>query len=441
MEAPDSAPLRISGFDGRKPIMARAGKLTSMKVASIVREAKPGYTGDGGGLYLQISRYGTPSWVFRYRVGGRLREAGLGSLDTWSLAEARTRARQMRQMRAEDIDPIDNRRAKRQQARLDAAKALTFKDCAERYIAAHEATWKNEVHRAQWRSTLENYVFPVFGSLPVQAVDTALVMKVIEPIWTTKAETASRVRGRIESVLDWAKAREWRQGENPARWRGHLDKLLPKPTKAKRAARQATGRGEHHAALPYPEIGAFMAELRGVDGIAARALEFAILTAARTGEVIGARWEEINITERAWTIPAERMKADKEHRVPLSNRAVEIVESMAAIRSGEFVFPGIRAGRPLSNMALLMTLRRMSRDNLTAHGFRSTFRDWAAERTGFPAEVAEMALAHAVGDKVEAAYRRGDLFQKRRQLAEAWTKFCAAPAPAGKVVPMRRAAE
>jgi len=283
-----------------------------------------------------------------------------------------------------------------------------------------------------WESTLAADVYPIFGSLPVQAVDTALVMRAIEPIWTTKPETASRVRGRIESILDWAAARGYREGANPARWRGHLENLLPKKTKVRRV--------EHHAALPYPEIGTFTAELRRHEGVAAQALEFAILTAARTGEVLGARWPEFNVTDRLWTIPAERMKAGKEHRVPLSDAALAILEQMAAIRSGEFVFPGGKAGRPLSNMTFLMLLRRFGREDLTVHGFRSSFRDWAAERTGFPAEVAEMALAHVVSDKVEAAYRRGDLFQKRRQLAEAWAKFCAAAPATGSVVSIRQRA-
>jgi integrase len=410
--------------------MARAGKMTAVKIAAIARAKAPGYYSDGGGLYLQISRFGTPSWVFRYRVGGRLREMGLGSLDTIGLADARERARKAREQRLDGLDPIEHRKAARRAADIDAAKAITFKDCARRYIASHQPAWRNPKHVAQWGSTLETYVYPVFGALPAQAIDVGLVLKAIEPIWTAKPETASRVRGRIESILDWATARGYREGENPARWRGHLDNLLPAPAKVRRV--------EHHAALPYAEIGPFMAELRRQEGVAARALEFAILTAARTGEVIGARWDEINVSERLWTIPAERMKASKEHRVPLSAPALAIVESMVAIRSGAFVFPGAREGRPLSNMAFLMLLRRMGHEDLTAHGFRSSFRDWAAERTGFPAEVAEMALAHAVSDKVEAAYRRGDLFQKRRQLAEAWAKFCAtAPAAAGKVVPMR----
>lgn len=410
----------------------RAGKLNAMKVAAIVRAAKPGYTGDGGGLYLTISKFGTPSWVFRFRTDGRLREAGLGSLDTWSLAEARERARSFRQMRGEGKDPIEERRAARQKLKVEAAKAITFRAAAEAYIAVHSAGWRNEKHSAQWPATLTAYVYPVFGDLPVAAIDTALVMKAVEPIWTAKPETASRVRGRIESVLDWATTRGYRQGENPARWKGHLQNLLPRRSKVARV--------EHHAALPYPEIAGLMDELRRQEGIAARALEFAILTAARTGEVIGARWEEINLSERLWTVPGERMKAGREHRVPLSDRAVEIVEEMKAIRQGDYVFPGQRAGKPLSDMALLMLLRRMGRGELTTHGFRSTFRDWAAERTGFPAEVAEMALAHTVSDKVEAAYRRGDLFQKRRQLADAWAGFCAAPAAAGAVVPIRRGA-
>jgi integrase len=381
---------------------------------------------DGGGLYLQVSASGAKSWVFRYKAGSKLYEMGLGPLHTVGLAEARTRARQHREHRLDGLDPLAVRRAARTKAKLDAAKAMTFAACAEGYISAHKAAWRNAKHRAQWSSTLATYINPIFGALPVQDIDTALVMKAVEPIWNEKPETASRVRGRIESILDWATARSFRASENPARWRGHLDKLLPKKTKVRRI--------EHHAALPYGEIAAFASELRRQDGIAARALEFAILTAARTGEVIGARWDEINLAERLWMVPAERMKADKEHRVPLSDAATAILENLSKIRHGDFVFPGGRTGRPISNMAMTMTLRRMGRGDLTVHGFRSSFRDWAAERTGFPAEVPEMALAHAVSDKVEAAYRRGDLFQKRRQLMDAWAKFCTAPATSGKVV-------
>jgi integrase len=406
----------------------RTGKLTALRVGQIVRAAKPGYTGDGGGLYLQISKYGTPSWCFRYRVGARPREAGLGSLDTWSLAEVRDRAREFRQQRALGKDPIEERKAQRTAAKIEAAKAMTFGACAEAYIEAHAAGWRNPKSRKQWQSSLREYVFPAFGDLPVQAVDVGLVLKAIEPIWNAKSETASRVRGRIEAVLDWATARGYRpRGENPALWKGHLENILPKRSKVRAVV--------HHAALPYAEIGAFMAELRQQEGIPARALEFAILTAARSGEAMGARWSEFNRTGRVWTIPGERMKTGKEHRIPLSDRALAIIEEMAAIRHNDFVFPGARGNRPLSNVSFYRQLHLMQRPDLTTHGFRSSFRDWCAERSTFPAEVSEMALAHIVSDKVEAAYRRGDMFEKRRQLAEAWAKYCAASSPAaGKVV-------
>ena len=399
------------------------GKLTALAVD---RAKRRGYYGDGGGLFLQVSASGAKSWVFRFKEFGRLREMGLGPTHTVSLAEARQKALECRKLRLDGRDPIEIRKTARAQARLDAAKAITFKECAERYIASHKAGWRNAKHAAQWPSTLGTYVYPIFGSLPVHAVDVGLVMKTLEPIWTAKPETASRVRGRVESVLDWATSRGYRQGENPARWRGHLENLLPKKAKVHRV--------EHHAALPYAEVGTFMVELHLQEGIAARALGFAILTAARTGEVIGARWSEINLESRLWAVPAERMKGGREHRVPLSEATIEVLDAMKTIRHGDCVFPGGRAGRPISNMAMLMLLRRMGRGDLTAHGFRSSFRDWAAERTGFPTEVAEMALAHAVGDKVEAAYRRGDLFQKRRQLMDAWARFCADPVPAGRVL-------
>jgi integrase len=419
--------------------VARSGKLTALKVAALVRARQPGFYGDGGNLYLQISRYGSANWVFRYRVGPRrLRDHGLGSLDTWSLAEARERARKCRQLRGEGRDPIEERRGEREKAKLEAAKSMTFRQCAEAYIAAHKTGWKNPKHAAQWPATLETYVYRIFGDLPVQSVDVGLVMKAIESIWTTKPETASRVRGRIESVLDWATVRGFRQGENPARWKGHLDHLLPAPTKAKRAARKENRRSEHHPSLPYVELPAFVIQLRAQDGFSARALEFTILTAARTGEVIGAKWEEFNFAERVWTVPAPRMKSGREHRVPLSDAALAILQQMSAIRSGEYIFPGLRAGKPLSNMAMMMILRRIGRGDLTVHGFRATFRTWAAERTAFPREIAEMALGHVVGDAVERAYQRGDLFAKRRQLAETWARFCAAPTIEGAVVQLHQ---
>jgi integrase len=397
-----------------------ANRLTAVAVT----RAKPGLFADGHGLYLRVGPTGAKSWVFRYRRLGRLHDMGLGPCHTVSLAEARLAALECRRQRLLGIDPLKAKREALARERIADAGTMSFRACAEGYIKAHQTGWRNAKHAAQWPSTLAAYVYPVFGALPVQAVDVRLVMKALEPIWTEKPETAGRVRGRIESVLDWATARSYRQGENPARWRGHLENLLPKKTKRHRV--------EHHAALSYPEIGTFMVELRRQEGVAARALEFAILTAARTGEVIGATWAEIDLDGRLWTIPAARMKkADKEHRVPLNDAALAILRAMAEVRTGDFVFPGGKAGRPISNMAMLMLLRRMGRGDLTAHGFRSSFRDWAAERTSFPAEVAEMALAHTVSDKVEAAYRRGDLFQKRRQLADAWARFCSTkPAPA-----------
>jgi integrase len=350
---------------------------------------------------------------------------GIGSYFDYTLSEARERARQYRKLVKEGVDPIEVRRERRGAALAERAKTVTFREAAEAYIKAHQAGWRNPKHAKQWPSTLGTYVYPVFGSLPVQAVDVGLVMKVLEPIWAAKPETAGRVRGRIESVLDWAAARGYRQGENPARWRGHLENLLPKKSKIRRV--------EHHAALAYTELPGFMAELRDQEGVAARALEFAILTAARTGEVIGAKWPEINFTDRLWTVPAERMKAGREHRVPLSDDAIAILEKMQKSREGEFVFPGGKARRPLSNMAFLMLLRRMGRGDLTAHGFRSTFSDWCAEQTAFPSETRELALAHTVADKVEAAYRRGDMLQKRRDLAAAWARYCSEQA-GGNVV-------
>jgi integrase len=372
-----------------------AREIGRLKAVTVAKAKTPGMLADGAGLYLRVGPIGTKSWVFRYRHDGKLHDMGLGPVHTLTLAEAREKAQACRKLRLDGIDPIQSRRANRAEATFAAAASMTFRECAERYVAAHKAGWRNEKHAAQWPSTLEAYVYPVLGNLAVQAIDTGLVTRAIEPIWTEKPETASRVRGRIEAVLDWATARGFRAGENPARWRGHLKNLLP--------ARNRVQRVHHHAALPYAEISGFLLHLRQQDGIPARALEFLILTAARAGEVIGARWEEINLGERLWTIPAERMKGGREHRVPLSDAALAIVDAMADIRQSEFVFPGAKAGRSLSNMAMLMLMRRMGRGNLTIHGFRSSFRDWAAERTSYPAEVAEMALAHAVGAAVGAA--------------------------------------
>jgi integrase len=319
---------------------------------------------DGGSLYLLVGAGGARSWIFRYRQGRRLRDMGLGPCHTITLGDAREKALACRKLRFEGLDPIEQRKAARIQATLAAAKAISFRQCAEAHIAARKAGWKNPKHAAQWPSTLATYAYPVFGTLPVQAVDTTLVAKALQPIWQTKSETASRLRGRIEAVLDWAKTSGFRDGENPARWRGHLDNLLPAPGKVRKVV--------HHAALPYAELPAFMAQLRGQNAVASRALEFTILTAARTGEVIAATSNEISGT--LWTVPAERMKGDKEHRVPLSAAAVAIIED-ATCAGLRFLFPGRRRGRPLSNMAMLKLLDRNGRSDLTVHGFRSTFRD------------------------------------------------------------------
>lgn len=397
------------------------GRLTALKV---LRTRKPGMYADGASLYLQVTGDGeanvAKSWIYRFKLRGRAREMGLGSLSTFGLAEARNKAAECRKLTYEGIDPIEARRAGHAKAGLDAAESLTFKDCTDRYIAAHRAGWRNAKHAAQWSTTIKTYAEPVVGSLPVQGIDTALVMKIIEPLWSKKPETAARLRGRIEAVLDWAAARGYRQGENPARWRGHLDKLLPARAKVRKV--------KHHAALPYDELPEFMTALRAQEGVSARTLEFLILTAARTGEVIGALPGEI--TNEVWAVPAGRMKGGKEHRVPLSAPAAAIVEKMRKEHGGAFLFPGGKHDKPLSNMAMLKLLERMGRSGLTAHGFRSTFRDWAAERTNYSSEVVEMALAHAIDSKVEAAYRRGDLFEKRRRLMDDWARFCTAMANA-----------
>src|SRR5262249_4511537 len=350
-----------AGMEVEGWFMARTiGKLTALKVD---KAKEPGMYGDGGGLYLRVTDDGAKNWVFRFMLNGRARGLGMGPLHTVSLLEARKPASEHRLQRHDGIDPIEARRAERLKVRLEAAKTITFKECAEGYIKAHRAGWRNGKHASQWEATLATYAEPIIGKLSVQAIDTALVLKVLEPIWTEKPETAGRVRGRMESILDWAKVRGYRMGENPARWKGHLDHLLP--------ARGKVRKVEHHAALPYTKLPGFLVSLREQEGVAARALEFLLLTGARTGEVIGARWNELDLLDKTWTLPAARMKAGREHRVPLSPRALAILEKMQAYRHGDdgFVFPGGKAGRPLSNMAFLMLLRRMDRGDLTAHGF------------------------------------------------------------------------
>jgi integrase len=408
--------------------MAREiGRLSALKVG---RLKEPGMYPDGAGLYLQVSGTGTKSWIYRFMLAGRAREMGLGPLHTVPLADARKLAQDARRLRLAGVDPIEDRRQRLEALRAEQARTVTFDEAAGAYIGAHETGWRNAKHGAQWRATLKAYASPVFGRISVKEIDTGLVAKALEPIWATKTETASRVRGRIESVLDWAAARGHRTGDNPARWKGHLENLLPNRSKVQKVV--------HRPALPYDEIGPFIGQLREQDGVAAAALEFLILTATRTGETIGARWSEINVPNAMWTIPAERIKAGREHRIPLSDRAVRILSALKKEQLSDWVFPGGKAGKGLSNMALLALLKRMGRSDLTVHGFRSTFRDWAAERTNYPREVAEQALAHAIPDKVEAAYRRGDLFEKRRRLMAEWAKFCVARKGQAEVLPISR---
>jgi integrase len=405
--------------------MRARNKLTSK---SIEHEKEPGRYADGGGLYLQVAKGDdgvTKAWLFRYMINGRARQMGLGPVDDVPLKNAREKALRCRQSLLDGIDPIDERRERRMRVRAEAAKSITFEDCAERYITSHAAGWRNQKHTAQWRATLRNFAHPVVGKMSVAAIDTAHVMHVLEPIWSGKTETASRLRGRIESILDWAKVRGFREGENPARWRGQLEKLLP--------ARSKVQRVKHHAALPYPEISAFMAEVRKwQDGVGARALEFTILTAARTGETIGATWSEFDIGAKVWTVPEHRTKAAREHKVPLCDRAIAIINALPRDPTTDLVFIGDVAGGYLSDMTMFKLLRRMERGDLTVHGFRSTFRDWAAECTNYPNHVLEMALGHALGSKVEAAYRRGDLFPKRQRLMREWERYCTMPAAAGR---------
>jgi integrase len=395
------------------------GKLSDRAIKAL---DTPGYYGDGDGLWLQVRKSqseGKPgavtrSWLFRFMLNLRSREMGLGPYPDITLAEARKKAADARRQVRDGVDPIEDRKAKRQAVALERARCLTFDECAEKYIKSHRNGWKNPKHAQQWENTLATYASPVFGKLPVAEVDTTLVMKAIEPIWAEKTETASRVRGRIESVLSWAAVRGYRKGENPARWRGHLDTLLP--------ARSKVAKVKHHPALPYSEAGAFMKELRCRTGVAAQSLEFLILTAARTEEVRTATWDEIDLNAATWVVPGERMKAGKAHTVPLSDRAVEILKSLAHRTGYVFCSP---KGEPLSNAGMDSVLKRMGRGGqITVHGFRSTFRDWAAETTAYPNEVVEMALAHTIGNKAEAAYRRGDLFMKRRRLMAEWAKYC-----------------
>lgn len=401
--------------------------LNRLSPVDLKNKTKRGYYADGGGLYFRVSEFGTKSWVFRYTVAGKAREMGLGAFPDVTIKEARERAAEARKTLRDGVDPIEVRKQAYSAKLASSATALTFEQCAIAFIAAKEPEWKNAKHGEQWRNTLATYAYPVIGKMLVRDVEQAHILRILEPIWTTKTETASRLRGRIENVLDYATARGYRTGDNPARWRGHLDMILAKPSKVAKV--------DHHAALPYIEIGSFMAELKNQIGQGARALEFAILTVARSGEVRGATWTEIDLNAAVWTIPAERMKASKEHRIPLSSAVVQLLENLPRMADSNLLFPSTK-GKELSDMTLTAVLRRMERP-ITAHGFRSTFRDWAGETTAFPREVIEHALAHQLKDKAEAAYARGTLFEKRRRLMADWATYCANEKIAGEVIGIR----
>lgn len=405
--------------------MATVGmhRFTAPKVKAL---NEPGLYHDGAGLYLQVTaaREGdsppNKSWLLKFTSPiGKRREMGLGPLDVVSLADARDAADRARKLLQAGVDPIEDRKRAKATARLEAAKAITFREAADTFLKSQTPSWKNPKHATLWANSMARYAYPTLGALAPADIDVGLVLKVLEPIWTKKPETAARIRQRVEAVLDWCAVRGYRSADNPARWSGHLKKGLPARPKGKAV--------KHHPALPFAEIGGFLGELRALEGLGARALELTILTAARTTETLGARWREFELDAAVWTIPAERMKADRPHRIPLSRQAVRLLRELEQLKSKPWVFPGLGTSKPLSGMSMLKTLERMKRDDITVHGFRSTFRDWAGETTSFPSEVAEAALAHAKGDKTEAAYRRGDALQKRRALMQAWADYCDRP--------------
>lgn len=389
-----------------------AKQVNKLNALAVKQETSPGLYADGNGLYLQVAKGGSKSWVFRYKIAGKSRYMGLGSAVDVGLAQARKAAGEARALKRQGIDPIAAR-GQQKTATVVELTCPTFADCTAEYIEAQAHSWKNAKHSQQWVNTLATYCKPI-NNLPVDAVDLPGVLACLKPIWSSKTETASRVRMRIERVLGYAKVLGYRSGENPAAWRDNLDQVLPAASKLKAV--------KHHSALPYAELPAFMADLRQREGVAAQALIFTILTAARTSETTGATWSEV--CDDIWRIPAARMKSGRDHTVPLSKPALAILRQMEQLNLGEYVFPGQRKGRPLSNMAMANVLKRMDRGDITVHGMRSTFRDWTAEETHTPNIVAEMALAHSIKDGAEAAYRRGDLLDKRRQLMDAWARYC-----------------
>jgi len=410
--------------------MGRHAEQTYTTDLQLKRLKTPGHYSVAPCLFLRVTTPKAKAWIFRFMLDGGAHAMGLGTFPDVSLESARELAASYRKLRQQGKNPIDERKAAQAKARAEAAKMMTFRQCAETFIEDHKDGWKNAKHAAQWTATLETYAMPKLGDLPVEAIDMGLILQVLKPIWKTKTETASRVRGRIERILDWAKVRGYREGDNPARWRGSLATQLPERTKVRTIV--------HYPALPYGNMASFFSKLKAEPGIAAEALRFTILTASRTNEVVGALWPEVDMDKAVWTIPGARMKSKREHRVPLSKPALAVLRARHETTGGQgFIFPG-RPKKHISNMAMLKVLERMGRDDVTVHGFRSTFRDWVEETTNYAGTVAEAALAHVVGDKVEAAYRRGDLFEKRRRLMNAWATYCTTPAEESKVLHMRR---
>lgn len=409
-----------------------AKTINRLSAIKVNKTNKAGWYADGAGLYLQVSKTGSKSWVYRYEIAGKERRHGLGGYSSTdnTLIDARVAAGECRKLRRQGIDPIEHKQQRNTAQRLNDAKTITFKECALAYIDTQKSGWKNPKHEMYWRNTLETYAYPIIGELPVQQVDTGLVLKVIEPLWNTKTETASRVRQRIENILDWAKFRGYRNGENPALWRGHLSIELPKRSKIKKV--------KHFPAMPYTEVPLYFRELRQINTVAAKALAFTILTATRATEARECRWSEIDIKGKAWTIPPERMKGDEEHRIPLSDEALTILKEINGYDS-ELLFPGIKRDQSISE-ATVRKLLRKTHDGLTVHGFRSSFRDWCAEMTAYPREVAEAALAHSLSNATEAAYQRGDLFAKRFKLMDAWSKYCLTDNQKSEVVPINKTA-
>jgi integrase len=394
-----------------------AKELTALAVSKLRRTGLQA-VGGASGLGLKVMPSGSRAWVLRTVVAGKRREYGLGGYPTVTLASARERARAMLDQLFEGVDPAETKKHAKSALAAQRARAVNFKTLADQYIAQHEASWKNAKHAGQWTSTLTTYAYPVCGHMVAADIDTPTVLRILEPIWLEKTETASRLRGRIEAVLDYATAKGLREGPNPARWKGNLALTLP--------AKRKVSPVEHHPAIPVKDMPRFFNSLREREGTASRALEFLTLTAARSGEVRGALWSEIDFGKKVWTVPATRMKNKREHRVPLSKQAIALLKSLDSSEAGGLVFSGRKPTTKLSDMALTAVMRRMGMDAVP-HGLRSSFRDWVGEETAYPSEVAEMALAHTVGNAVEAAYRRGDLFEKRRAMMDDWAKFLYAP--------------